>query len=232
MKQIVIFNGSPRMDGNTATLLNLIAKGARDHGAEVKFYTLFKMKFMACQSCFACRMTDDCVINDELHEALQKVKTADAVVVGSPIYHMQMTGPVKNLYDRLYPLTDIEYRPRFGTKKMVTVYTQGMDDPSSVRILFRVHCRDVPHIRLRLWSRTSSAPVRTIPRQPTATQISRSGRTRPVRSSLSAESPRAPRGVMLIGGGGPPTGGVRTKGATCGAARRAGRARSGRSSAI
>ena len=59
MKEIVIFNGSPRMDGNTATLLNLIARGARDQGAEVHFYTLFKMKFMACQSCFACRMADD-----------------------------------------------------------------------------------------------------------------------------------------------------------------------------
>jgi len=129
VKEIVIFNGSPRMDGNTATLLNLIAKGARDNGAEVHFYTLFKMKFMACQSCFSCRMNDDCVINVEVHEALQKVKTADAVVVGSPIYMMQMTGPVKNLYDRFFPLTDTEWRPRFGTKKMVAVYTQGMDDP-------------------------------------------------------------------------------------------------------
>lgn len=129
MKQIVIFNGSPRMDGNTATLLNLIAKGAREHGGEVHFYTLFKMKFMACQSCFSCRMGEDCVINDEVHAALQKVKTADAVVVGSPIYMMQMTGPVKNLYDRFFPLTDTEWRPRFGTKKMVTVYTQGMQDP-------------------------------------------------------------------------------------------------------
>jgi multimeric flavodoxin WrbA len=125
----VIFNGSPRMDGNTATLLNLIAKGARDQGAEVHFYTLFKMKFMACQSCFACRTCDDCVINDELHAALQKVKTADAVVVGSPIYMMQVTGPVKNLYDRFFPLTDVQYQPRFGTKKMVAVYSQGMEDP-------------------------------------------------------------------------------------------------------
>jgi multimeric flavodoxin WrbA len=129
VKEIVIFNGSPRMDGNTATLLNLIAKGARDNGAEVRFYTLFKMKFMACQSCFACRTRDDCAINDELHEALQKVKTADAVVIGSPIYMMQMTGPVKNMYDRFFPLTDTQYRPRFGTKKMVAVYTQGMEDP-------------------------------------------------------------------------------------------------------
>jgi multimeric flavodoxin WrbA len=128
MKEIVVFNGSPRRDGNTVTLLDLIAQGARDAGAEVEFYTLFKMKFMACQSCFACRMKDDCVINDELHEALQKVKSADAVVIGSPIYMMQMTGPVKNLYDRFFPLMDLQGRPRFGVKKMITVYSHGMDD--------------------------------------------------------------------------------------------------------
>ena len=129
MREIVVFNGSPRKDGNTTTILDLIAQGARDHGAEVKYYTLFKMKFMACQSCFACRMKDDCVINDELHEALQKVKAADAVVIGSPIYMMQMTGPVKNLYDRLFPLMDTEGKPRFGTKALITVWTQSMDDP-------------------------------------------------------------------------------------------------------
>jgi multimeric flavodoxin WrbA len=118
------------MDGNTATLLNLVAKGVRDAGGEVKFYTLFKMKFMACQSCFSCRLKPDCAINDELRAALHEVKEAHAVVVGSPIYMMQMTGPVKNLYDRLFPLTDDAYKPRFGTKKMVTVYSQGMEDPA------------------------------------------------------------------------------------------------------
>ncbi|NTV90494.1 MAG: flavodoxin family protein [Clostridiales bacterium] len=129
MKNIVIFNGSPRMDGNVATILNTVARGARENGAEVKFYTLFKMKFMACQSCFSCRINDDCLIRDELHEALQRVKTADAIVVGSPIYMMQMTGPVKNMYDRFFPLTDASYNPRFGRKKMLTVYSQGMEDP-------------------------------------------------------------------------------------------------------
>jgi multimeric flavodoxin WrbA len=128
MKQIVVFNGSPRKDGNTTTILDLIAKGARDHGAEVKYYTLFKMKFMACQGCFGCRMQDDCVINDEVREALQKVKTATAVVIGSPIYMMQMTGPVKNLLDRFFPLMDQQGQPRFGPKKLLTVYCQSLDD--------------------------------------------------------------------------------------------------------
>ena len=129
MKKVVIFNGSPRMDGNIATILNIIARGARDKGAEVKFYTLFKMKFMACQSCFSCRLNPDCAINDELRAALQHVKDADSIVVGSPIYMMQVTGPVKNMYDRFFPLMDTEFKPRFGTKKMVTVYSQGMEDP-------------------------------------------------------------------------------------------------------
>lgn len=130
MKQLVIFNGSPRMDGNIATIVNTIARGAQDAGGEVKNYTLFKMKFMACQSAFKCRLGNgDCSINDEITAALEKVKTADAVVIGSPIYMMQMTGPVKNLYDRFFPLTDVNYQPRYGKKKLLTVYSQGVEDP-------------------------------------------------------------------------------------------------------
>jgi len=130
MKQVVIFNGSPRMDGNIATIVNTVARGVQDNGGEVTNYTLFKMKFMACQSCFKCRIGNgDCSINDEITVALKKVKAADAVVVGSPIYMMQMTGPVKNLYDRFFPLTDADYRPRYGTRKLLTVYSQGVEDP-------------------------------------------------------------------------------------------------------
>ncbi len=118
------------MDGNIATIVNTIARGAQDNGGEVRNYTLFKMKFMACQSCFKCRIgKGDCAINDEVTVALQKVKAADAVVIGSPIYMMQMTGPVKNLYDRFFPLTDVNYQPRYGTKKLLTVYSQGVEDP-------------------------------------------------------------------------------------------------------
>lgn len=118
------------MDGNTSTILNIVARGARDAGAEVRTYTLFKMKFMACQGCFNCRLDKgECAINDEITAALEMVKKADAVVIGSPIYMMQMTGPVKNLYDRFFPLMDTGYKPRYGIKKMATVYSQGIDDP-------------------------------------------------------------------------------------------------------
>ncbi len=136
MSKIVIFNGSPRMDGNTATMLQMIERGAKEHHADVKNYVLFKMKFMACQGCFACRMQEDCLVNDELSKALEDIKDADAVVIGSPVYFMQVTGPVKNLYDRLFPLIGQDGKPRYGEKKIVTTYSQDNDDPDMFSMYF------------------------------------------------------------------------------------------------
>lgn len=42
---------------------------------------------------------------------------------------MQVTGLVKNMYDRFFPLTDNQYKPRFSRKKMLAVCSQGMEDP-------------------------------------------------------------------------------------------------------
>ena len=150
MKEIVIVNGSPRMDGNTATLLNAVAKGVEDGGAAAVFYTLFKMKYMACQGCFFCRINEDCVVKDGLHELLQKIKEAHAVVIGSPIYMMQVTGPVKNMYDRFFPLTDTSYNPRFGTKRMVTVYSQGFDNPQMFESYFEYTASMFPALGFEL----------------------------------------------------------------------------------
>lgn len=136
MKKVVIFNGSPRMDGNTATILQMVERGAKEHHAEVKSYTLFKMRAMACQGCFACRMQEDCLVNDELSKAMEEVKTADAVVIGSPIYFMQVSGMVKNLYDRFFPLIGQDGTPRYGQKKIVTVYTQDNEDPNMFSMYF------------------------------------------------------------------------------------------------
>lgn len=131
MKKIVIFNGSPRYDGNTSTILTMIERGAKEHNAQVHFNTLFKMKMSACQGCFGCRVSEEgkCTLTDELTKAIEQLKDADAVVIGSPIYFMQINGMVKNLYDRFFPLMGNDGRPRHGLKKIVTVYSQEMDDP-------------------------------------------------------------------------------------------------------
>ena len=93
MKKIVIFNGSPRYDGNTATILQMIERGAKEHHADVKSYYLFKMKMSACMGCFGCQANNGkCSISDELTKAIEEVKEADVIVVGSPIYFCQING--------------------------------------------------------------------------------------------------------------------------------------------
>jgi multimeric flavodoxin WrbA len=53
--KIVAFNGSPRKDGNTATLLNKALEGAAAHGAEIEMIQLYDLNFKGCISCFACK---------------------------------------------------------------------------------------------------------------------------------------------------------------------------------
>ena len=79
------------------------------------------MKFMACQGCFNCRIHTDCAINDEITATMEKIKEADAIVIGSPIYFMQVTGPVKNLYT----LVTCSYQVEDGRTILLAVEADG-----------------------------------------------------------------------------------------------------------
>ena len=53
--KILAFNGSPRLKGNTATMLDSAISGAREDGADVELFNLYKMQFSGCVSCFSCK---------------------------------------------------------------------------------------------------------------------------------------------------------------------------------
>ena len=53
--KILAFNGSPRLKGNSATMLEHAINGARAQGAEVELFNLYKMQFSGCISCFSCK---------------------------------------------------------------------------------------------------------------------------------------------------------------------------------
>jgi len=75
--KILAFNGSPRLKGNTATMLDSAIIGARENGAEVELFNLYKMQFSGCISCFTCKLLSKerpivCVIKDDLQPVLEK----------------------------------------------------------------------------------------------------------------------------------------------------------------
>lgn len=104
--KIVALNGSPRKDGNTATLLNKALEGAAAQGAEIEIIHLYDLNFKGCISCFACKTIGSqsygkCPIPDDLAPVFKKVEQADAIILGSPIYLGRVTGEMASFLDRL-----------------------------------------------------------------------------------------------------------------------------------
>lgn len=136
MKKIVAFMGSPRKNGNTAALVAEVVRGAEAAGAQVKVYFINEMRIRPCQSCFYCRSEDSCIIEDDMKAVYPEIQKADAVIIGSPVYMFQVAAQAKILFDRLFPLMDMQFRPRFGLKKTVMVYSQGNPDAAAFKNAF------------------------------------------------------------------------------------------------
>ena len=106
MKKVIILNGSPRKNWNTALVLKEAQKGAEQAGAEVEYINLVDLNFKGCMSCFACKrkgvdLNGLCAWKDDLRPVLEKIVSADAVIIGSPIYYSYPTGMFRNLLERM-----------------------------------------------------------------------------------------------------------------------------------
>ena len=106
MKKVMIINGGPRKNMNTAQVLESAMKGAKDAGAEVEIVHLYDLDFKGCKSCFACQLknakTDGvCAIKDGLRPILEKAREADVIIVGSPVYFSYPTGVTRSFLERL-----------------------------------------------------------------------------------------------------------------------------------
>ena len=104
MKAIAI-NGSPRKGWNTDLLFQEALRGAADAGAETELIQLSDLTFSGCRSCFACKRagaeTGRCMWKDDLQPVLDKMLSADAVFMGSPIYLGNVSGMMYCLMERL-----------------------------------------------------------------------------------------------------------------------------------
>ena len=103
--KVIAVNGGPRKGWNTDQLIMSAAKGAEAGGAEVEYIDLFKLeKYTGCISCFGCKRQASfghCVCRDGLSDVLDKIRNADAFIIGSPNYLGNMTASFRALYERL-----------------------------------------------------------------------------------------------------------------------------------
>ena len=111
MTKIYAINGSPRKKNwNTYSLLESALKGAESVGAEVEMINLYDYTYKGCISCLACKRKNNqtngiCAYKDDLTPIFEKLKSADGIIFGSPIYYSSTTGQFRAFIERLcFPL--------------------------------------------------------------------------------------------------------------------------------
>lgn len=127
--KVIGFVGSPHKGGNTAFTVNKILEGASEHGAKTEVFYSSELDISPCKGCLGCVKSGVCVLNDDMQRIYDALKTADALVLGSPIYMGQMTAQAKIFTDRLFAQISPRFSPKFkeenAGKKLILVFTQG-----------------------------------------------------------------------------------------------------------
>jgi multimeric flavodoxin WrbA len=101
--KVVGFNGSPRKDGNTAVLIRRVFSEMEKEGIETEFVQLSHKTIHGCASCYQCmeKKNGQCAVHDDAaNEYIEKITGAQAVILGSPVYFMDVTPEMKALIDR------------------------------------------------------------------------------------------------------------------------------------
>ncbi len=101
--KVLLINGSPNKDGSTYTALCEVAKSLENNNIESEIFHIGKKAVQGCIACRKCYETGKCTFNDELYNRLfDKIKEADGIVVGSPVYYSGPNGSLCALLDRLF----------------------------------------------------------------------------------------------------------------------------------
>ncbi|MBQ8378767.1 MAG: flavodoxin family protein [Oscillospiraceae bacterium] len=126
MKKTLIFNGSPRSNGDTASLLKILTKNL---DGEFKIVNCYKDKISPCVDCRKCREIDGCVIKDKMQEIYDYLIDCDNVVVATPIYFSQPTGEFLNVASRFQRYFSQSYfnknKPNLKAKKGSIILVGG-----------------------------------------------------------------------------------------------------------
>jgi len=103
--KVVAINGSPRKEGNTYHALMGVGKQLMENGIEFEIIHIGNKAVRGCMACGGCFRNKDekCVITtDPLNEWVQKMKDADGIILGSPVYYAGIPGTMKSFLDRAF----------------------------------------------------------------------------------------------------------------------------------
>ena len=102
MMKVLMVNGSPHPNGNTATALAEMQKVFEAEGVETTLLQVGSKAIRGCVACGSCREKGKCVFDDAVNEAAPLFEATDGLVVGTPVYYASANATVIAFLDRLF----------------------------------------------------------------------------------------------------------------------------------
>jgi len=127
--KILAIHGSPRtIRSTTRRLAGLVLDGASEAGSETEMIDLAEYHITPCIACEACSFTGTCVFGDDVPALVTRMREADAIIFGSPVYIDNISGQMKVFFDRLADA--IHYQVLAGKYgcAVATTYESGGED--------------------------------------------------------------------------------------------------------
>ena len=111
--KVIAFNGSPHNDGVIEAALELMCAELENEKIGTEIIQAGKEPIRGCIDCRKCRELGRCVFNDDMvNDAAEKVRAADGIIIGSPVYYGSIAGNFKCFLDRLFfPGLDLNFKP-------------------------------------------------------------------------------------------------------------------------
>ena len=100
--KVLIINGSPHVDGCTATALKEVEKELNNEGIDTETLNIGNKDIRGCIACLKCKELKKCVFDDVVNEAATKFAESDGILIGTPVYYAGMNGTLKSFLDRLF----------------------------------------------------------------------------------------------------------------------------------
>ena len=111
---VLMLNGSPRANGNTALALHEMEKVFTEQGVTCELIHVGQKDIRGCIACRQCVKLGHCVFDDVVNELAPKFQACDGLVVGSPVYYASANATLIACLDRLFHSTSFDKTMKVG----------------------------------------------------------------------------------------------------------------------
>jgi len=112
--KVLLINGSPKPNGNTALALQEMIKVFEKEQIETEILHIGNKDIRGCIACGTCSQRGKCVFDDVVNECASKLEASDGVVVGSPVYYASANSTLTAFLDRLFYSTGFDKTMKVG----------------------------------------------------------------------------------------------------------------------